>query len=494
MATLLKFFLCFNVLLVFLSFNPFHALAVDAAMDFEIIITGNKIPDTEIYEGLVTISIVSENKSEYISAFINYNGIWMKLDKRQGDSFTAAFSKDGDYTYQFRLEDTQTKHSAIKQIHFVIDSQLSKLTDEADALPDLNTATDQTVEENQDAIVSVKKKYHQLSEEQRRVFPPYPKHKIITLYNWLQNIRPAVDYREPAPPVVSIDSELPPVRNIYPGMVKISVRPKEYWDFHSIMVNINGNWRPLQKDQDSIYSLMVLEEGKYSISFCTQDQNANISESASVDFTIDPIVYDVVSETERLYNNAQSLSRDDYLISLENTYLQYLYSSPLKQSQIPSDITGRLEDMYTNALSQYGLTNSTDDQEGNFMKAFGMLTRLGVSLDSLLTSQITLKAERVNRITVGRMSTNQNIRAQYDLHFETTSLEDGDVPYKIQSDAPILFHIQVPADLMGRKNVDILYLKDGNYINVNAKVRSTKDGLVLVFSSSYLGDFLFVSD
>ncbi|MEM1485889.1 hypothetical protein V6615_13605 [Oscillospiraceae bacterium PP1C4] len=494
-----KYLIYFFVLILILLFYCPYVYAtdmttdIDENIDFDISIDGDKIPGTDIYGNSVTINIVPKSDSRQVSAFINYKGVWMKILSGKDNKFTAFFSGDGNYTYQFRLEDTQTKNSTVKQASFIIDSQLSKLVNEISILPDLYTATDKIVKENEESIVSLKMRYNQLSLNQRQKIPPDSEHRLKALYNWLQNIQPAIDYREPETPVINVTSASDEIRSVYSGSVKIEIVPQNTWNLKSILINVNGNWRELQKDQDNGYSLTLSDQNKYSISVCTQDLNENISESTSIDFMINSVVYYIISETERLYNNAQHWDRDD-LVSLENVYLRYLYTSPLYQSYIPADIVSKLENMYIQTMDHYNLSNCAFDQEGNFIKAVGMLSRLDISPELMGTSQITLKADRISKMIIGGAKPAQDTKAQYRISFESASDESDTTSYNIQNNTPVLFCIQVPKDLMGKQNIDLLYNKDGNYISTGAKVRSTKDGLVMFFNSAYVGDFLFISD
>ena len=489
MAKLFRCFSCFFLLAFFFTSGFFHVDAADVITDFDIAVTGNKIPNTDLYAGTVTINLQPKIDSGEFLAFIDNNGVWMKLPDRQKDGFHVSFSEDGDYSYQFRIEDSQSKASTIKQIHFSIDGQLAKLVDEVTSLPNLNTATDELVAENKALILSLKRRYNQLSAEQRLHFPAYAQYTLTAFYQWMANIEPSVDYREPEPPAITAKSALPAVKDVYPGPVTITIVPKDTWNLHAVLVNINGSWQPLQKDQNNNYSLTLTDEKTYHLDVCAQDQNSNISESASVDFSIDAAVYRIVSETERLYSQAAVLGRDAYLTALENTYLQYLSASPLQQFKIPADSVGRLESMYADALSRYGISNTAYDEKGNFLKAYGMLTRLKTSPG---TSNIKFSGNRVNRIVFGQTAPKQEMKAEY--HFSFDSEEGDPASFQIQDNAPMLFYIQVPEDLKGKQNIDLLFMKDGNYVSTGAKVRSTRDGLVMVFQSDHTGSYLFVCD
>lgn len=489
MAKLFRCFSCFFLLAIFFTSWFFHVDAADAITDFDIAVTGNKISNTDLYASTVTINLQPKSDSEELLAFIDYNGIWMKLPDRRKDGFYVSFSEDGNYSYQFRIEDNRTKASTIKQIHFSIDGQLAKLVDEVNALPNLNTTTDEMVAKNKALILSLKKRYNQLSAEQRLRFPAYAKHTLTTFYQWLANIEPSVNYREPEPPAITVKSALPAVQDIYSGPVTITIVPKDAWNLHAVLVNINDSWQTLQKGQNNEYTLTLADEKTYHLDFCVQDQNSNVSESASADFSIDAAIYQIVSETERLYSQAAVLGKDAYLSALENTYLEYLSASPLQQFRIPSDSIGRLESMYANALSQYGISNIAYDEKGNFLKAYGMLTRLKTSPG---TSNIKFSGNRVNRIVFGQTAPKQDVKAEYQIAFD--SAEGDPVSFQIQNNAPMLFYIQVPEDLKGKKNIDLLFMKDGNYVSTGAKVRSTKDGLVMVFQSDHTGSYVFVCD
>lgn len=488
MAKLFRNFFCL-LLFFFFASGIFPVDAVDSVTDFDIVVTGNKIPNTDFYANDATITLQPKSDSGELSAFINYNGIWMKLPDRQKNGFQISFAKDGDYSYQFRIEDSRTKTSTIKQIYFSIDGQLAKLVDEVNALPNLNTATDEMVAKNKALILSLKRKYNQLSSEQRLRFPSLTKHTLTALYQWLANIEPSVHYREPEPPAITVNSALPAVKDIYSGPVTITILPKDTWNLHAVLININGSWQALQKDQNNRYTLTLTDEKAYHLDVCIQDQNSNISESASTDVSVDAAIYQIVSETERLYSQAAVMSKEAYLTALENTYLQYLSASPSQQFKIPADSISMLESMYANALNQYGVSNIAYDEKGNFLKAYGMLTRLKTPPG---TSHINFTGDRVNRIVFGRAAPNQNVKAEYQLAFYSAN---GDpASFQIQDNAPMLFYIQVPEDLKGKQNIDLLYMKDGNYVSAGAKVRSTKDGLVMVFRSYATGSYVFVCD
>ncbi len=488
MAKLFRNFTCLLLCLFFAS-GIFYVDAVDSVTDFDIVVTGNKIPNTDFYANTATVTLQPKSDSGELSAFINYNGIWMRLPERQKNGFQISFAKDGDYSYQFRIEDSRTKASTIKQIHFSIDGQLAKLVDEVNTLPNLNTATDEMVAENKALILSLKRKYNQLSSKQRLYFPSLAKHTLTTFYQWLANIEPSVNYREPEPPSITVNSELPAVKNIYSGPVTITILPKDTWNLHAVLINISGSWQTLQKDQNNRYTLTLTEEKAYHLDVCIQDQSSNVSESASIDFSIDAAIYRIVSETQQLYSQAAVMSKETYLTTLENTYLQYLSASPLQQFQIPADSISMLESMYANALNQYGISNIAYDEKGNFLKAYGILSRLKTPPG---TSHIKFTGNRVNRIVFGQAASNQHVKAEYQIAFYSAN---GDpASYQIQDNAPMLLYIQVPEDLKGKQNIDLLYMKGGTYVSTGAKVRSTKDGLVMVFRSYATGSYVFVCD
>ncbi len=489
MEKLFRCIFCTILLIVLFTSGFFYVDAADSVTEFNIAVTGDKIPDTELYASTATIALQPQNDFKDLVAYINYDGIWMKLPDRQKNVYYVSFSGDGNYSFQFRMEDSQTKASTIKEVDFTIDSQFAKLLNDVKALPNLNTSTDETVTKNKAVILSLKKRYNQLPADQRLLFPVYPKHILTTYYQWLANIEPSINYKEPESPVIAIKCALPVVNNIYSGPVTITVTPKNTWNLHAVWVKINDGWHTMQKGQNSEYTFTLTDEKSYHLDFCVQDQNNNTSESASADFMIHSAAYQIVSETERLYTQASTLSKDSYLAALESTYMQYLSASPLQQFQISTEITNRLETMYSNALSMYNISNIAYDEKGNFLKAYGMLTRLNTAPG---TPNLKLSADRVNRVLFGQVKPKQNIKAEYNIAF--FSAEGEPVSYQIENNAPILISIQVPEDLKGKKNVDLLVMKDGEYVSTGAKVRSTKDGLVLLFRTFQTGSYAFVCD
>lgn len=470
---------------------PAHA-ADDDGPAFDITVEGEEIAeDSGHYKGPVTLALSAGKSAEATSLWVNDNGIWKMVPApADGATYRMTFSKNGPYDIEFRAEDKKTLKYTLDNAEFYVDAPLWDVVQKIDALPDSDGATDEQVTAAKAEIASLSNTLNALRASQRAVAEDQVG-KLSALRDRLVTLDPGTDYEAPPEPEYEIQGESDAEESVYIS-ADIEITVAADGDLASVLVDRGDGWTPLEKNGAAKYVLSLKDAGKSHIELSAQDTAGNRSPSVGVDITVDPDIPALVDEVARLYKNAQSISQDEYISSLEKVYLQYMELAPYRQALVPALTLAHLNSMYSYILEQIKFENTATGDDGRFIEAVGMYRSLKVPALHLSSNATSLEAERLAEPGAAPDGLKGEVLAEYRIAFQCPKMQDGDLA--LDAEYPIRVALQIPDDLIGKKDVDMVYV-DGSGVAtaLNARVRSTADGLVMYFNTTQTGRFLFVS-
>lgn len=469
---------------------PVHA-AEDAALEFEIELEGTQIEDSDYYGGTVDVHITLPRDDEQLSLWIDDAGVWKLISPADDHQhYTLSFSENGEYDLRFRTEDAGSLNTFFKDIQFSISSTLADAIPRITALPDAD-AEDRDILSKKAEIVAVQNLVNGLREDVRAELSSSQLDRVMQARTRLSTLEPGEDYTPPAAPTVTVSGETIRLDGLdyVASPVDLIVRGAGSGD--AVLINSGEGWSDLLGEGGS-YRHTIEEPGHYRLDFCLEDSSGNRSETASVELVVDPDIPALADELDRLYRSAQTLSQNEYISSLETIYLQYTDFSSLRRSIFPTSTLDRLQYMHDSILEAIGYENQVIDESGHFIRAIGMYSALNVPALYLGSSDVVFHAQRTASPAPPE-GVSGEVFAEYSFSFACEDMEENDL--EIDAEHPIRICIQVPEDLKGKRNVEMLYVdENGQTASTGVKVRSTEENLVLYFDITHSGRYLFVAD
>lgn len=463
------------------------AEASDPLTDFEITLDGEKIAETDYYGGPVSVNIKLKGSSDTYTLWINDGGVWKLISPKDGNyqSYTLSFPKDGEYDFTFRVENKTTMNKSTDDVRFTVSSALQSALADIDALPDPDDAADQTITANKDKIISTANTVNGLRGDLRSEISEASLEKLGNLQKKLTALDSSGDFVSPAAIKANIVGDFSKIGSAqyYKGSASLTVSTGG----NAAFINDGSGWKPLEGS-----GLEFTEPGRYQIDVCTENASQMRSPAVSFDFYVDPDIPDIVEEVDRLYSNAQSIDQEEYVTGLEHLYKQYLEMTPQRQYMMPTRTTDRMIYMHDYILQQLKFNNS-EKIDDRYIMAIGMYAALDIPKLNLGSDEVSLVASRSDAVTELPDSVKGKALAEYHLSFSCPGMEEDNLP--IDAGEPIRICLQIPEDLKGKKNVDILFVEDGAQpVSMGAKVRSSEDNLVAYFTITKAGKYVFVAD
>lgn len=459
-------------------------------LEFDINLEGEKISGTNVYKGPVEVVIKLQDTSGKIDLWINQQNIWMLVSPQNAkitNEYRLKFSADAKYDIQFKTENHDTLEKLLQSTKFTISTNLDKTISELKKLPNPETASNSEILAAQTLIQSSGNMLNDLEEDERNKIINALTSRLDTLRSFMEKQDSPVDVTPPKSPTVEITSTSLAVSNCFSEDVLITVTPRD--KDSTIMIDQGKGWENFAKSDIDKYTLNITEQGMYHFRFCAVDSQGNRSEAVSKDFNIDIDVPKILSEISRLRANLHILPLEEYVTDLENVYLRYLSLTPPRQMLVPKETTEQIVSMYEYIIDFINFNTSLLDENGRYIKVYGLYNNLKLSNKYLQRVEIKFKANRtlppkkVDGVD-GTPLVTYKIGVDPE-KFEDKNIEMGGDEVKIT--------IQLPEDLKGKQNIEMFYLDGDKALPMNAKVRSTEDNLVLYFDALKAGDYVLVS-
>ncbi len=471
---------------------PAHA-AEDAALEFEIDLEGTQIEDSDYYGGAVDVHITLPRDDEQLSLWIDDGGVWKMI--RPGDNhqnYTLSFSDNGEYDLRFRVEDAGSLNTFFKDVQFSISAPLADAIPRIAALPDAD-AEDREILGKKAEIVAVQNLVNGLRESARAELSSDQISRVTQIRTRLGELEPNEDYAPPNAPTVTISKETIRLDNLDYATAPVDLVVRGAGSGDAVLINSGDGWSDLSLGADGSYRYTIEESGHYRLDFCLEDSSGNRSESVSTELVVDPDIPSLADELDRLYHNAQTLSQNEYISSLETLYLKYTDFSSLRRSIVPTSTLERLQYMHDSILEAIHYENQVLDESGHFIRTIGMYSALDVPALYIGSSDVVFHAQRAASPTSPVEGVSGEVLAEYNFSFACEDMGESDLD--IDPEHPVRICIQVPEDLKGKQNVDMLYVdENGQTTSMGVKVRSTEENLVLYFDILHTGRYLFVAD
>lgn len=469
---------------------PVHA-AEDAALEFEIDLEGTQIEDSDYYGGAVDVHITLPRDDEQLSLWINDAGVW-KLIPPANDhqNYTLSFSENGEYDLHFRAEDAGSLNTFFKDIQFSISSTLADAIPRIAALPDAD-AEDRDILNKKAEIVAVQNLVNGLRENVRAELSSGQSDRVVQVRTRLSALEPEEDYTPPSAPTVTVSGETVRLDGLEYAVAPVDLIVRGAGSGDVVLINSGEGWSDLPGEGGS-YRYTIEDPGHYRLDFCLEDSAGNRSEATSVELVVDPDIPTLADELDHLYRSAQSLSQNEYISSLETIYLQYMDFSSLRRSLVPTSTLDRLQYMHDSILEAIGYQNQVIDENGQFIRAIGMYSALDIPALYIGSSDVVFHAQRAVS-SAPPEGISGEVFAEYSFSFACEDMGESDL--EIDAEHPIRICIQVPEDLKGKQNVEMLYIDENEQtVSTGVKVRSTEENLVLYFDITHSGRYLFVAD
>lgn len=479
-----------TVAALFFWTSPVYA-SEDPSLNFDIALDGDLLAGYNYYSGPVDVNVTLPRADESLSLWIDDAGVWkLILPPESGKTYTLTFSDNSSYRLRFRVEDADTRNTFIKDIDFAINAPLADAVSRIDALPDAN-AEDRVILNKKAEVIALQNLINGLREDVRKELSSSQLYRVDSLCSRLNTLDPDTDYFPPYAPEVSISGQYQLFDSYYYSSDPLDLTVYGAKDGDSVLVNTGDGWNDLKPDANGKYKHTLMDPGLYRIDFCLEDSSGNRSKSVCYDLVVDPDIPILVNEIDRLYRGAQTSSQDEYVSSLETLYLQYLDFSPLRQSLVPAKSSELLKSMYTSIIDAIHYQSEVSDNSGRFIRAVGMYQALDIPVVYLGASDVVFHAQRTETPSPPADVPGE-VLAEYRFSFACEDMENDNLA--IRPKHPVRICIQLPEDLIGKRNVDMLHVDENGKVSAaGVKVRSTEENLVLYFNLEKPGRYLFVS-